>query len=586
MGYLNLVGSFVYKEPVFRSKLDALAENDAQLKTDGWAQSTKTLFYQSAVPLGWTQDVSQNDKLIRLVGSIGGGGSGGSQALSSTISLQHSHTLADPDDGAHTHAFSNHTHNGGVATTNLRVGSNFIGDVSGFMRYYAAGGLGFASQIKSILASPGAITLGTEPDHNHGAPSTELTDFVFAYCDVIVGTKNAPSGTYTDLTAYWHTGDKVDFDPFDAYADNDAYNLGNLMPSGTVMVFGQASAPSGWTKIATTNDRMLRIVSGAGGGTGGTQLASSGVTLTHTHTLAAVADHTHSVPAHIHNNDTGGSVAATLANPSEFSFVVDSLVSPGFMSPAKQDGSLFGTGIARLSMKTSTTSSGNGSTSAAGGHTHTLPTALADFTMAYVDVIQCSKDSAGSPYAYTDYTSEFAWKKLVTWQRLDTLARNDGYIEFHTTPFASQALFFMASPPAGWVKITTQHDKALRIVSGGTGGSPGGGSHLASDLIPLAHTHAVNAQLDHSHTAYHTHPIATGSQIVVIPEGFLRASASIIHNAIGGGTSPSDILMSTTTALNTEVPAAAGEHSHGGITNSQLSDVQLAYADVIWCTKS
>ena len=44
----------------------------------------------------------------------------------------------------------------------------------------------------------------------------------------------------------------------------------NLVPSGTVMVFFQASAPTNWTQVATQNDKALRVVSGSGGGTGGT----------------------------------------------------------------------------------------------------------------------------------------------------------------------------------------------------------------------------------------------------------------------------------------------------------------------------
>ena len=40
-------------------------------------------------------------------------------------------------------------------------------------------------------------------------------------------------------------------------------------PSGTVMLFYQANAPTGFTKITTQNNKALRVVSGTGGGTGG-----------------------------------------------------------------------------------------------------------------------------------------------------------------------------------------------------------------------------------------------------------------------------------------------------------------------------
>lgn len=46
------------------------------------------------------------------------------------------------------------------------------------------------------------------------------------------------------------------------------------IPSGTIMLFFQASAPTGWTQVTSQNDKLLRIVSGAGGGTGGSWVLS------------------------------------------------------------------------------------------------------------------------------------------------------------------------------------------------------------------------------------------------------------------------------------------------------------------------
>ena len=45
---------------------------------------------------------------------------------------------------------------------------------------------------------------------------------------------------------------------------------GGDIPSGTKMVFYESSAPSGWTQYTSLNDYGLRVVSGTGGGTGGT----------------------------------------------------------------------------------------------------------------------------------------------------------------------------------------------------------------------------------------------------------------------------------------------------------------------------
>jgi hypothetical protein len=47
-------------------------------------------------------------------------------------------------------------------------------------------------------------------------------------------------------------------------------SMSGIIPTGTVMVFYQAAAPIGWTKVVTQNDKALRVVNGAsGGGAGG-----------------------------------------------------------------------------------------------------------------------------------------------------------------------------------------------------------------------------------------------------------------------------------------------------------------------------
>jgi hypothetical protein len=60
-------------------------------------------------------------------------------------------------------------------------------------------------------------------------------------------------------------------------------------PSGTVMLFYQASAPIGWTKLTTQNDKALRVVSGSGGVAGGSNPFSTVMAQSNTggHTLTA-----------------------------------------------------------------------------------------------------------------------------------------------------------------------------------------------------------------------------------------------------------------------------------------------------------
>lgn len=76
----------------------------------------------------------------------------------------------------------------------------------------------------------------------------------------------------------------------------------DLIQAGTVMLFFQAAAPAGWTQVTTHNNKALRIVSGAGGGSGGsvaftnafTTQAVSGSNSATTLTEAQLPPHQHS----------------------------------------------------------------------------------------------------------------------------------------------------------------------------------------------------------------------------------------------------------------------------------------------------
>ena len=82
------------------------------------------------------------------------------------------------------------------------------------------------------------------------------------------------------------------------------------LPAGTRMPFAQAAAPTGWVQDTSdaANNRMLRVVSTAGGGIAGTHSPIlNNVVPSHTHTvttggMSANASHAHGVsdPGHTH----------------------------------------------------------------------------------------------------------------------------------------------------------------------------------------------------------------------------------------------------------------------------------------------
>ena len=135
----------------------------------------------------------------------------------------------------------------------------------------------------------------------------------------------------------------------------------DYIPDGSVMAFFQANAPTGWTKVTSQNDKVLRVVSGTGGGTGGSAAFTSPA-----HNLAAGAHtlSTSELASHSHGGviTGGGSVGNYPGNAGSWRNWITSLSS--------------------------------GSTSAAGSgssHSHSMSGSIT--TPQYIDVIICSKDA-------------------------------------------------------------------------------------------------------------------------------------------------------------------------------------------------
>jgi hypothetical protein len=80
-----------------------------------------------------------------------------------------------------------------------------------------------------------------------------------------------------------------------------------LLPSGTPLLFpGISTAPVGWTKSTTHNDKMLRIVSGTAGSGGSAALSSAWTSVALSGTVAGHTLTVTEIPAHTHSGTTGG----------------------------------------------------------------------------------------------------------------------------------------------------------------------------------------------------------------------------------------------------------------------------------------
>jgi len=138
--------------------------------------------------------------------------------------------------------------------------------------------------------------------------------------------------------------------------DNTWSEVGAGFGTGTVMLFVQTAAPTGWTKSTAHDNKALRLVSGTAG-TGGsvafTTAFANGNTGATTLTLAQI-------PSHSHNNGMTG---------------------PGSIAQAPAPSIMGSTGGVAAQTNATQVSGGGGS------HDHTLSLAVQ-----YVDVIIATKD--------------------------------------------------------------------------------------------------------------------------------------------------------------------------------------------------
>ena len=183
----------------------------------------------------------------------------------------------------------------------------------------------------------------------------------FSTSDLVVCSPNA--GAFADLNASIATlqatqttqGSSITTLQSDVGTINTTLAQKPRMDVGTKTLFYQAAAPTGWTQDTGVNDRVLRVVSGTGAGTGGSWTIS-GITVDG-HALDVTQ-----IPAHTHT---------------------ETYVSVGGANNVLYEGGSVGGG----SFTVNSGSTGGGQT-----HTHGL-TIGSSWRPSYVDVIACSRAS-------------------------------------------------------------------------------------------------------------------------------------------------------------------------------------------------
>jgi len=221
------------------------------------------------------------------------------------------------------------------------------GDVSGTCTLQAANAAG--STVLTLPTTSGVLystpTAGVIPVSSGGTGLATLTAN-----NVLIGngtgnvTFVAPGTTGNVLTSNGSAWTSVAAAAFDA---------------GTVLIFAQTSAPTGWTKLTNLDNYALRVVSGA---------ASTGGTVAFTTAFASQA--------------VSGSVGSTTLSTSEIpSHSHSTRASTGF---GCDPGSIAG--------PTGNGGANSGSTGGGGSHTHSFSGTAINLAVQYVDVIRASKN--------------------------------------------------------------------------------------------------------------------------------------------------------------------------------------------------
>ena len=149
-------------------------------------------------------------------------------------------------------------------------------------------------------------------------------------------------------------------------------------------------------------------------------------------------------------------------------------------------------------------------------------------------------------------------------------------------PSGTKMIFYQSSAPTGWTKDTSRNDVALRIVSGGGGGTYHGGDGAFSAIFASnrqTNSGSVNSRtLNTNQIPKHNHPYKMGY--------FAENNGNLANpNDIAGSNKGNDWDNNAfTTDRNTSDQSQGGTGHDHGFTNPRIN-LQPHYVDVIICSK-
>jgi len=153
----------------------------------------------------------------------------------------------------------------------------------------------------------------------------------------------------------------------------------DAFPSGTVLVFAQTAAPTGWTKSTTHNDKALRVVSGSASSGGSVAFTTAFASQAVAGTVGATTLTTAQIPAHNH--------PATVSDPGHVHILGGNNLGAGSTGYSGASGGSAQTNSAVTGISVSTSNTGGG-----GSHDHAFTGTAINLAVQYVDVILAAKN--------------------------------------------------------------------------------------------------------------------------------------------------------------------------------------------------
>lgn len=254
---------------------------------------------------------------------------------------------------------------GSTSTTYCSLTTNVTGTLP-----IANGGTGSASTTYCSLTTN---VTGTLPVANGGTGAVSQT----AYAVLAGGTTS--TGAYQSVASVGSSGQVLTSNGAGALPSFQTPAAGGTtIPAGTVMLFGQTAAPTGFTKLTDQDNAALRVVSGSAstGGTQGFTTAFASQTPTGSVSISSVS---------------GSAGSTTLTTPQIPSHLHGLTLQGGTPNPVRRLSNDYATGRV----------SDTGSTGGGGDHTHpfsfssgsgTFSGNAINLAVKYVDVIRATKD--------------------------------------------------------------------------------------------------------------------------------------------------------------------------------------------------